>query len=181
MSATSPSDSPVDAVVSRFSQPVTLSPSLAKWALPAALSMLLTIGCLLMANGNAPASWAWPVSIFFGIGTLLFVLQLVPGAGSLTLDADGFETRLFYFFRNRSRWKNVAHIKVATPALPLASAKVKFVWFNDSRWNGRWFTPKESSVSGYDAGLGDTYGLSAEALADLMNRWREQALAAGST
>jgi hypothetical protein len=42
------------------------------------------------------------------------------------------------------------------------------------------FDKASRALSGHDSGLPDTYGLSAEDLAQLMIRWRERAIASDS-
>ena len=174
MTATSSSNSRVEYFLSRFPQPVTLYPSTMKWVRLATGSALLTaVGGFL---DKSHSTWAWFAFSFFALCTVLFTVQLLPGAGSFKLNVDGFESRALFLRRNRSLWRNVTNIK-AVSALSPAPARTKIVWYNDTQWNGWWLARRETAMLGYNTGLADTYGLSAEELVDLMTRWQERALA----
>ena len=59
----------------------------------------------------------WAVLIFFGVGTIVSTVMLMPGAGGLTLDRDGFTTTSL-FRANRSRWQNVTGFQaISIPVL----------------------------------------------------------------
>jgi hypothetical protein len=61
--------------------------------------------------------------------------------------------------------------------MPFSSAKQKFACYNDIQWNGWSLARKERAKLGDNAGVGNTYGLSAEGRVDLMTRWQQPALA----
>jgi hypothetical protein len=136
------------------------------------------VGWFQIRDGSHPV-WGWFGVIFFGIGAVAIVIQLLPGANSLVLDAEGFERRVFFFRRIRSQWRNVTNFR-AKPGLPPAPQDLKFVWYNDAQWNGWWLARKGTALLGYNASLGGAYGISAEALADVMIGWQKQALANSS-
>lgn len=174
-------DAEAYSLLSRFPGPVTLDPSYGRLLKPVLIGLAFAaIGWFLIRDGAHPI-WGWFTASFFGIGTVTIAVQLLPGANSLTLDAEGFETRVFFFRRIRSQWQNVTNF-IAKPGLPPAPQDIKFVWYNDTQWDGWWLARKETAMLGYNASLGGNYGrLSAEALADLMIRWQELAQANSST
>ncbi len=176
----STSDADADSLLSRFPGPVTLYPSYGKLLKPVVICLVFAaVGWLQIRDGTHPI-WGWLTAIFFGVGTVVIALQLLPGANSLTLDAKGFETRVFFLRRIRSQWQNVTNF-IAKPALPPAPQDMKLVWYNDSQWNGWWLARKETAMLGYNASLGGSYGqLSADTLADLMIRWQRRAQAHSS-
>ncbi len=150
---------PVEQLLSRFPGPVTLYPSREKWMMLAAGSLpFVIIGGFLILDDRAHTVWGWIDVAFFGVCLLIAAIRSLPGAASLTLDASGFEERALFLQRFRAKWRNVTDIKA--DAAPASRSDMKFVWYNDN------------------AGLTDTYGLTAEELADLMMLWQQRALAA---
>jgi hypothetical protein len=170
-------DSQIVPILSRFPGPVTLYPSKTKW-----LSTFLgclgfsIIGIWLIEIGNR--TWMdWSALIFFSLGVILIPIALLPGASVLTLDADGFQ---FINLFRRCRYSWVDTTGFVSWAV---TGRTKMVLFNmpipDSRV-AKGFDKVARALSGHDGGLPDTYGLSAENLAQLMTRWRERAIASGS-
>src|SRR5262249_61038879 len=86
-----------DAILARFPGPVALAISRAKWlAVLAGGAAFVTVIWMLRASPDDVSSserWiTWATLLFFGLVMLVAAVMLLPGAGSLTLDADGFET-----------------------------------------------------------------------------------------
>ena len=168
---TSSPDSKADLILARFPGPVTLNPSRKKWLL------LLLAGCLFTLSGIWMVSEAnpegWGVLIFFGAGTVVSVVALLPGAGGLTLDRDGF-TATSLFRRNRSRWQDVSGFEPI--AIPFA--RQKMVGFDDAKATAKTLASLNTALVGHGGALPDTYGLPVEDLARLMAQWRERAIRA---
>ncbi|HLG85291.1 MAG TPA: hypothetical protein VKY22_30195 [Bradyrhizobium sp.] len=168
---------PVEELLSRFPGPITLYPPREKWALLAAGSLpFVVIGGVLILDGDDHALWGWIAVIFFSIGLLVAATRLLPGAAALTLDAGGFAERALFVQRARARWRDVTDIRA--DASPAARADRKLVGYNDSGWKGSWLAGTHAALPGCNAALADTYGLSADDLAELMIRWQQQALEA---
>jgi hypothetical protein len=129
-----------------------------------ALSLLFTTGVF-----NHSRSMMW-VCIAAGSWPLLILLfNLKRGSMTLTFSSDGFETYTMGGIR-KSLWRNVTDIHVGRTA-----QGAKRVLFNDSAWTNalaRWST----STFGYNGFLPDNYGMTADALADLMKGWQARAL-----
>ena len=164
-----PTDSKIDSIMSQFPGPVRLYPSRKKWLLILLISALFTaIGAWMVAE-KADAGWAG--LIFFATCLLVSALMLLPGAGGLVLDADGFQaTNLFR--RYRLHWQNVEGFE----AVAIPGARQRLVGYDDVSI-GRVIGAINKELSGRNAALPDTYGFSADALAELMRRWRERAMA----
>ena len=113
----------------------------------------------------------WYCVLFFAFCAVVFAACLLPGSASLTLDADGFRLKQFYFVR-KSRWQNVTNIDVgyAPPS------RTKCVRYNDTQWSSWRLARWETALLGYNALLPDTYGMSADDLAALMAQWRDRVL-----
>jgi len=156
------------AILSRFPGPVVLVPSRRKW-------LLVLGGCLafvaigLWTMHDEPL-WGWLAVGFFGVGALVAALMLLPGAGGLLLDSDGFEmTSLFR--RHRCRWAEVSEFEVVR----LPPSRQKMVVFDDARTKDSALAKLNRSFAGRSGGLSDSYNLSHEDLAAIMNAWRARA------
>ncbi len=137
---------------------------------------LVVIGGLLILDDSAYAVWGWIGVGFFGACLLVSAARLVPGAASLTLDASGFEERTLFFQRPRIHWRDSTVIRA--DAVAAARSHAKSVWYSNTQSKEDGPASEEAAQPSRDVALIDTYGLSAEALAKLMLRWRQRALAA---
>src|SRR5262249_32737587 len=103
------------------------------------------------------------------------VVMLLPASGSLTLDADGFETR--HMLRNaRTPWRQVGEVSVTEDEEGDEWFKPSLVVvYDDDMLKG---TIAETVIMRRgNAIMLDTYGLSHQTLAALMTQWRARALA----
>jgi hypothetical protein len=133
------------------------------------LSWLLLGSCGFVALGWWLASEHWLGWIcvgFFGLGIPIALVQLVPGGSYLRLGPDRFEWRSL--FRTHSvRWADVERFRVVeTGASPVQMVVFDAVaGFDRSRLGQRLST----AVNRCDGWLPDTYGETADALADHLN------------
>mgnify|MGYP001547927343 CR=1 FL=1 len=153
------------------SLPFTIYPSKAKL-----IRLLLTavaftaIGVWLGAGGD---SLGWFCAAFFGLGGAVFLFQFIrPTNRFLTVDERGIE---FGSPTSKSRfaWSELSEFKTYA-GLPYLRFQAKFVGFNFSpAYNG---PAKAQGVTkamyGFDNQLPDTYGYSAEDLAELLTYYR---------
>ena len=119
-----------------------------------------------------PAIALLPLALIcFGLGTLIAAVAMLPGAGRLTLDRDGFEAKsMFRGFR--ARWQNVGGF--ATASLPPLGHTL--VVYDDVSLAQGMVAAANVKLTGRNAALADTYGLKADQLASLMESWRERAV-----
>jgi hypothetical protein len=159
----------VDEILSRFPGPIILYPSRTKWLLVLlGCAAFAAIGFWMIASENV---FGWLLLLFFGTGAGLAFVALLPGASALKLDRRAFEiTSLFR--RYPVSWQAVSNFE----ALPIATSGIKVVLFDNADEGHRVISNLNVAVSGHNAGLPDTYGMSAEELASLMVRWRESAV-----
>jgi hypothetical protein len=147
---------------------LTLRPKRLKYLLFALLSAgFAAVGMLMLRDGN-PTGWV--EILFFGAGALVFCVLLLPGSAYLKLDPGGFT--LCSLFRSHSmRW-----FEVESFAADWIGAR-KMVVFNYSKFHRGQDRLRKvaSTIAGYEAALPDTYGLTAEDLAAVMNDWRRRA------
>jgi Bacterial PH domain len=147
-------------------------------------------GIVLIINGNAIVGWLG--LIFFGLGSIVFLVNLVTRATQLRLDADGFTVRALY--RSQSwRWSDIGEFSVGPVgrlrgrlSLPLFVATgtdvegIKMVVWTYSPSHSE--PPNlrrrvQAALEGTsNDSLPDTFGMSASDLADLMNQWKKDAL-----
>jgi len=155
--------------LARFPGPVTLYPSRRKWLLIFAISALFTAGGTWMITSGDASGWF--VVIFFGLGLIVAALAMLPGAGALMLDSDGFGvTNLFR--HHRTHWQDTSGFAAAR----IPPARQPMVVYDDTTQSAKSLARINIAIVGRNAGLPDTYGLSAADLAQLMTQWRERAL-----
>jgi hypothetical protein len=164
-----PSPADITKILSRFPGPVTLYPSRIKWLLVFTVCALFAVGGIFMIRDGA--SGGWFVLIFFGLGAPVAAAAMLPGAGGLTLDRDGFDiTSLFR--GHRTRWRDAAGFEAAR----FPPAHQKMVVYDDVTQGTKSIAKLNVGLVGRNSGLPDTYGHSADNLAQLMAQWRERAL-----
>ena len=109
----------------------------------------------------------WVLLVIGGLLTPVAAIQLLPGAASLTLDQDGFHvTGLFR--RTSYRWDEIEGFGVYCP-----TPKKQMVGFNflPGRRPKSLLMRKSREEFGYEAALGDVYGLNPEEFAEMMNAY----------
>jgi hypothetical protein len=106
----------------------------------------------------------WLAAIFFGAGVVIAAVMLLPGAGYLRLEPDGY--RVCSLFRAQFiPWTSVHDFGVTHILLN----KVVGMNFEPGRAPARALSRINSGLVGFEGALPETYGMSAEALAELMN------------
>jgi len=142
-----------------------LRPSPAKNLAFGALCAVLTLGGVwLVLRGD----WVgWPTMVMFGVGALLFLVQMVPSVSFLRLTDEGFEM-CSLGRQHRYRWEDVTGFR------PIKIRHASLVGFDFVPGYGGHAKARALAValSGTEGALPDTYGRSVQALADLMNDWK---------
>jgi hypothetical protein len=112
----------------------------------------------------------WFVAVFFGAAMLISLLSLLPGANSLTLTARGFIVKSL-FRSHFVAWEDIRSFQLGD----LAGHET--VYFNFSAQHRRHINVKQLSrwLSGNEAALPDTYGLTAEVLLETLEAWKKKA------
>ncbi len=137
--------------------------------------LLLLLSCAGLAAGALTARKSDPINwvgiLLFGSGVIVFSLLLLPGSAYLKLDSAGF-TLCSLFRAHSTGWCEVDSFQVGR----IAGRKMVVFNFSNLHPRQRVLRKLSSALSGYEAGLPETYGgLSAEELAAMMNDWRERA------
>jgi hypothetical protein len=160
----------LDAILRSFPGPVRLTPSRGKWALVLLACIGFTaIGAAMIDAGDIRG---WLVG-FFTLGIPIAAVMLLPGAGGLVLDGEGFDVISLYR-THRCRWTDTGGFMVAT-------SPRKMVVYDSLTSRSGVLAQFNTGITGRNAGLPDTYGLKPETLAELMTRWRERALNSRAT
>ncbi|MGJ4931156.1 hypothetical protein ACQR1I_33845 [Bradyrhizobium sp. HKCCYLS2038] len=166
----------------QFPGPLTLHASRSRFLRLFGVSALfVAIGTGLLVHDGSNAK-IWFSLLFFALCALVFATNLLPGSASLTLDADGFRVKQFYFVR-KSRWESVTNIHAGylLGAGYLPGLRTKVVRYIDTQWSGWRLARWETAKLGYNAALPDIYGMSADELAALMMQWRNRLLGPAPT
>lgn len=165
----------LETLLARFPGPVTLHASKTKWLVALAVCAIFVVGGASMLTGEQ-RTWvrlaAWSSVIFFGLGLLVAAGMMLPGASSLTLRDDGFEI-VHLYRRTVLSWRAASGFEARRVGLQ------KIVVYDDAGTMGDGLAKVNASLVGRNAGLGDTYGLSADDLAAVMRQWRNRALGLG--
>ena len=164
------SDSHADKFHSEYPGPVILHIGRKRMYLLLIGSVLfVATGIVMVLKGEESG---WLPACFFGLTAIVGAVSLLPEATTLRLDADGMETTTL-FRKTHFRWRDVSDFSVAS-LLSLWPAASRYVCFNLSTLSGPG-TKLAVAFTGRTSMLPDTYGLSADALALLLNNWRNTA------
>ena len=105
-----------------------------------------------------------------GILLTVAIIQLLPGAASLTLDEEGFHVTGLYR-RTSYRWDEIEGVGVYQ-----ANGQKKMIGFNfldESRPKSFLMNMSRNTI-GYEAGIGDLYAPDPDALAEMLNGYLDQ-------
>jgi len=128
-------------------------------------------GFLILSEGeNKLAAWICFL-LFGGLGVPVSMFQLIKPA-RLTLSEDGFE-QVMMGRTLQCDWASVSEFGI------LRVGKSKLVSFSSEKDEGKVMAQISSVMTrGHSGALGDTFGMKAADLADLMNAFRNRALSA---
>ncbi|MBO9514267.1 MAG: hypothetical protein J7549_09130 [Variovorax sp.] len=145
---------------------VLLKPSRRKHLLLLAVACAFVAGGVISLHAGHPLA-GWLGIVFFGFCALVFAAYLVPGGNHLRLGAEGFTVRSL--FRDwHVAWPDTSEFFVAR-----ISGNKSVCWNYSSTYSK--YTRSRiiaRGLTGAEASLPDTYGLSADDLAQLLNQWR---------
>jgi hypothetical protein len=131
-----------------------------------ALSVVLCAAGVWMVQSGRPLGW-FP-AVVFALGIPVFGINLLPSASKLTLTAEGFTLASLFRTQAITPWN---HVLKFFPAVVGSNRTVGWDYVEAHRPAGR--APALSkSLSGCEAALPDTYGMSAQQLVYLMEDWR---------
>jgi hypothetical protein len=131
------------------------------------LPMLVVLMTVVLTPGWVITPLHWVLILLFGILAVLFIAQMLPNSSYLLLKEDGF-TLCSLYRKWGLNWSDIEEFRVGV------LAETDVVAFNfSSTYNRRQKVRKiTKSMNGFEMALTDTYGMSAEELARLMNNWK---------
>jgi hypothetical protein len=147
--------------------PITFQASRSK-----TIVLLLTCAAFVAAG-----FWLWPrqpivgeLSVaFFGLGMIVFAVNLHPRSSFLTLSREGFIFASI-FRAHFVPWRNVQSFAIARIGV---NKMVCWNYTPEFREHAKW-RQVNVAMSGAEAGLPDTYGMKPEALCALLNDLRRR-------
>jgi hypothetical protein len=156
--------------VSELPETMTLRPSRVRWLMLFLVAMVLSSAAVWAMADFFPAL-RWVVGIFFGVAAVIALLNVIGVASKLELKRESFTcTTLFRSFTRK--WADCSTFD------PVRMGVNRFVGFTSAEDDAA--KPKLSAnnkhMIGHSGMLPDTYGLTAEELAALMNRFRARAM-----
>jgi hypothetical protein len=116
-------------------------------------------------------AFGWLCTLFFGLGAAVFTVQIMPGASYLRVRDDGFMYCSLFRKSPVIPWRDVSIFRVASVP-PSGIRLVVFDWHTASHPAVR---RVNQHLTGATDGLPDSYGLSPQELADLLNTCRSRA------
>src|SRR5215210_1376947 len=148
-------------------QPLILHPSKVKALALVAVSLLFTFGGTLMVKSGQPLGWA--VGGFFAMCTLVGITMLLPASSYLRISTEGFKV-CSLFRAHTFQWSDLSEFGVSKVG------PNKMVMFNFAASYTKTSSVRSfnASVFGYEGGLPDSYGLSHEELASLLNGYLQR-------
>lgn len=142
-------------------------PSKIKWVLVIlGSSVFVVIGIWLI--GREPMA-GWIGTLFFGACLAAGIVNLLPNASYLELDEDAF-TFCSLFRKSSVRWTDVDEF------IPISIRSFDYVGWNyvTGYSSNEKLRKLSTSMSGVEAALPDTYGMTGTELCTLMHDWREK-------
>lgn len=128
------------------------------------------IGLLMIRGGE---SMGYVPANLFGIGVVVFGLQLVPGGSYLKLASDGF-TVCSLFRAHSTPWTAMDYFEAGLLGWRRPGHKGAVVFNYREEYEEHELARKVSSrLGGHEGALPDTYGMEPRELADLMNSYRK--------
>ncbi len=161
-------------------QILRLTPSRRKWILLGVIFILFALGFTLMVaytpEQDPPDDSALIIGgmvVFFLLGAILSFMMLSPDRNHLLLTPTDFTVHTLLKSR-RFRWEEIEEfhtlsVKGTTMVIYSLSPQGR-LRFTESVWR-----KLSRALIGDEERLPDTYGMSAQALADLMNQWKRKA------
>jgi len=167
-------------MLSSMDQTLKLKPSRRKWIFLGVLFLLFAGSFVLMyvytPTREPPDDSLLVVGslvVFFLAGAVLSFMNLLPDRAYLLLTPSGFTMRTLWASKS-FRWAEVEQFGTLSVK---GTTRVVFTLTAEGRlrYTESMLRKLNKAMSGGDEALADTYGMSAEALAELMNQWKGKA------
>jgi hypothetical protein len=149
---------------SGFTEPVVYRPKKAKTLLFLLLCLaFVACGLLMIHEGKA---FGWLGVAFFGLGVIVFTLQLLFDCSHLRVSSSGIEVRSLW--RTHSyKWSDISHFFPGQ----ISSRSMVLFDYSPAYHKSQIGRVVAKTLTGAEGALPDNYGFTAEALAEHLNQW----------
>ncbi|MCB9205565.1 MAG: hypothetical protein H6603_11355 [Flavobacteriales bacterium] len=141
-----------------------LTPSKAKMVLLLLVCLLFVVGGAMMLDEEPVAGWTG--IIFFGLGIVVSVVNMIPNSSYLKLTEDGFEMKSL-FKTNFTGWEDVWMFYPGK----MNGNNVVFIEYSAQSTKYKTGRKIAKAIGGHE-GMLDTYGLSSEELTETLMEWK---------
>jgi hypothetical protein len=142
-----------------------LKPKATKTILLGIICLVFIVGGIMMTEQEGLKGWL--IASFFGLGLIVFIIQLIPGSTQLTLTKEGFiMTSLFR--SHLTKWSDVKAFKIGY----LRRNKVVMFDYVDNHTKHEIGKFIAKAISDSQGALPHNYGLKVTELLNLMNDWK---------
>ncbi|MFY7709048.1 STM3941 family protein [Tenacibaculum sp. MEBiC07804] len=115
----------------------------------------------------------WIGFIFFGLGVVIFGIQLLPNSNYLKLNKEGFEVKNLYK-SDFTKWTDIENFKVGDLKFRYYNKKMVMIDYSESYNNYKTSRKISNYFSGSDGTLPDNYGMKTEELVKVLNEWKSE-------
>jgi hypothetical protein len=131
------------------------------------VSLTFSIGGLMMTHEESLKGWL--IALFFGLGLIVSIIQLIPGSTQLTLTKEGFT--MTSLFRNHfTKWSDIKTFKIGF----LGRNKAVMFDYVDNHQKHKIGKNLSKFIADSHGALPSNYGLKVTALVHLMNQWKNK-------
>jgi hypothetical protein len=168
-------------ILARFPGPVTVKPVTRPLEFCIAVAVLVVAACLwgIWQGWGQKGSSTWGLALvaaFFAFaGTGMAVMQRT---NSMTLDRDSFEV-VYGFAKKKKRylWKDVSAFEIQGTTMSRTGI---WVVFDDANKGGGTLAVVDRALGFRNSTIPEDYGMGEKQIAELLNHWRDRALARAS-
>ena len=144
-----------------------LKPKATKTILLGIVCLAFFVGGILIAKEESLKGWL--IASFFGLGFIVFIIQLIPGSTQLTLTKEGFI--MTSLFRSHfTKWSDVKVFKIGY----LGRNKAVMFDYVDNHTKYEFGKIVSKSLSNSHGALASNYGLKVTELLNLLNDWKNK-------
>lgn len=153
---------------------IVLNPSRLKWVMVLIIGVVFSVAGGFMASDGELFTGLF-CALFFGACALVALRMLGTSGSQLRLDRTGFVERTLFGHANAQRWDEVSAFSVFDSGVSNAMVVYEPRVVDGGPAKQALANVSRTLTGGKAHGISDTYGMSAEELAELMNAFRARA------
>lgn len=145
--------------------PIKLKPKLWKSALLSLLAgAIASLGVVGILEENLINDWF--IALFFGFGSLIFIVNVLPGASYLMLSKEGLEIHMLFFKKSFTRWEHVDRFYVGHIGL----SKMVMIRYKDNYETNKKSRSFSKALTTHEGSIPWVHGMKAEKLSEMLNQ-----------